>query len=94
MDRYGFYQRQGGGLLFVILLIVFLGAIAWLIISAIQHRHPHAYGQWSDQSHPHGPPPTPGRDDDPMRILDRRFASGEIDEEEYQRRRKVLSGNP
>jgi uncharacterized membrane protein len=29
-----------------------------------------------------------------MRILDRRFASGEIDEEEYQRRRKVLSGNP
>jgi uncharacterized membrane protein len=27
-----------------------------------------------------------------MRILDKRFASGEIDEDEYQRRRSVLKG--
>jgi uncharacterized membrane protein len=92
MDRYGFYQQRGGGLLFLILLFIFIGAIAWLIISAIQSRHPHAHYQWSDRSHPHAPTPT--RDDDPMRILDRRFASGEIDEEEYRRRRNVLSGNP
>ena len=30
---------------------------------------------------------------DPMRILDRRFAKGEIDEDEYQRRRNVLKEN-
>jgi putative membrane protein len=94
MDRYGFYQQQGDGLLFLILLFLFLGAIAWLIISAIQNRHPHAHNQWWDRSHPHAPSGAPGRDDDPLRILDRRFASGEIDEDEYQRRRKVLSGNP
>jgi putative membrane protein len=94
MMRYGYYQDQGGGFLFVILFILFLAAIAWFIISSIQHRHPHTHGPWSNQSHGHGPPPAPGRDDDPMRILDRRFASGEIDEEEYQRRRKLLGGNP
>ncbi|HEY5121274.1 MAG TPA: SHOCT domain-containing protein [Acidimicrobiales bacterium] len=94
MMRYGYYQDQGGGLLLVILLIVFLGAIAWLIISSMQHRHHHGPGPWSDQARGYGQPPAPGRDDDPMRILDRRFASGEIDEDEYQRRRKLLGGNP
>jgi uncharacterized membrane protein len=28
-----------------------------------------------------------------MRILDKRFASGEIDEEDYQRRRQVIKEN-
>jgi putative membrane protein len=30
--------------------------------------------------------------DDPLDILRRRYAAGEIDEEEYQRRRKTLTG--
>ena len=34
-----------------------------------------------------------GRAPDPRRILDERFARGEIDEEEYQRRRSVLKGS-
>jgi uncharacterized membrane protein len=36
----------------------------------------------------------PGRQKfDPTRILDKRFASGEIDEDEYQRRRGILRGD-
>lgn len=34
-----------------------------------------------------------GRRIDPMRILDKRFAAGEIDEDEYKRRRDVLKEN-
>jgi uncharacterized membrane protein len=30
--------------------------------------------------------------DDPLEILRRRYAAGEIDDEEYQRRRKTLTG--
>jgi putative membrane protein len=32
------------------------------------------------------------RADDPLEILRRRYAAGEIDDEEYQRRRKMLTG--
>jgi putative membrane protein len=36
-------------------------------------------------------PPTAASDfDDPFRILDERFARGEIDEDEYKRRRELL----
>lgn len=36
-------------------------------------------------------PPSPPAGGDPVRLLDERFARGEIDEEEYQRRRDVLN---
>ncbi|CAL9607790.1 SHOCT domain-containing protein [Streptomyces sp. enrichment culture] len=37
-----------------------------------------------------GPGRPPARDDSPLTVLGRRFASGEIDEEEYWRRLSVL----
>ncbi|MGZ3587816.1 MAG: SHOCT domain-containing protein [Candidatus Limnocylindrales bacterium] len=42
-----------------------------------------------------GPPPAaagPGAPPDPLAILRERYARGEIDEEEYERRRRTLSG--
>jgi putative membrane protein len=36
-------------------------------------------------------PPAP-RSDDPLEVLRQRYARGEIDEEEYERRRRVLGG--
>ncbi len=38
-----------------------------------------------------GLPPAP-HSEDPLEILRQRYARGEIDDEEYQRRRKVLTG--
>jgi hypothetical protein len=59
-----------------------------------QHEHRNGHGCGCDNGgaprHGHGP----GRHRiDPMRILDKRFASGEIDEEDYQRRRQVIKEN-
>ena len=46
----------------------------------------HGHGEGREQG--------PGRQGfDPMRILDKRFAAGEIDEDEYLRRRTVLKEN-
>jgi putative membrane protein len=42
-----------------------------------------------------GPPPAaagPGTPPDPLAILRERYARGEIDDEEYERRRRTLSG--
>ncbi|WP_446458455.1 SHOCT domain-containing protein, partial [Streptomyces rochei] len=36
------------------------------------------------------PPPPPAPDDSPITVLGHRFASGEIDEDEYWRRLSVL----
>lgn len=46
-------------------------------------------GHGHDHDHGHAPGAR-RRGFDPMRILDKRFANGEIDEDEYQRRRNVL----
>jgi putative membrane protein len=50
---------------------------------------------------PGPPPPAPGgsttpvapRPDDPLEILRQRYARGEIDEDEFERRRRTLSGS-
>jgi putative membrane protein len=68
----------GGWLVMVAMMVVFWGAIAWVIVTLIRHNgsltHPASTGT------------------DGMRILDERFARGEIDEAEYQRRRELLRG--
>lgn len=62
------------------------------------HEGEHAHVEPAEHAHRHGPEFAFGRGPgrprlDPKRILDKRFASGEIDEDEYQRRLQVLREN-
>jgi putative membrane protein len=82
----------GGGFLVAELFVVALGLAFWgglivLIFLGIRWllRQDRGGSQGSGGS---GGPPA----DDPYEILRRRYAAGEIDDEEYARRRKTLAG--
>ena len=63
--------------------VVFVGLIA-LVVWAVTRPRPQAYGP---------PPPAPAQGPlSPMDILQRRFASGEINADEYQKARDLLKG--
>jgi putative membrane protein len=68
----------GGWFVMVAMMVVFWGAIAWVVVTLIRQN-----------GLPSHPRPT---GTEPMRILDERFARGEIDEAEFQRRRELLRG--
>jgi len=70
----------GGWLALVVLFILVASAVAALVVTAgARPRDP-------------GPPPSrlDGPDAEAERILQRRFAAGEIDEEDFRRRRALL----
>jgi len=71
----------GGWLVMVAMMVVFWGAIAWVVVTLIRQNGTRTVAHLD-------------RGTDAMRILDERFARGEIDEEEYQRRRDLLRGPP
>lgn len=73
----------GGFILTILFLVVIVAAIGALFSST---RH------WTRHTpYPPGPPSTGRPDhDEALAILERRFATGEIDEEEFVRRRQVL----
>lgn len=67
------------GLIFWGLVIVALVlGVRWLIRQNSQDRYA-------------GPPPAGSTGEDPLDVLRHRYARGEIDEEEYERRRKTLN---
>jgi putative membrane protein len=68
----------GGWIVMVAMMVVFWGAIAWVIVTLVR------------QGDSRSQPGSSGAE--PIRILDERFARGEIDEVEYQRRRELLRG--
>jgi len=83
----------GGGfwlaeLFAVALAVVFWGGLIVLIVLGIRwflrQERGAGHGPGAGQA---GPPA-----EDPLEILRRRYAAGEIDDEEYQRRRKTLRG--
>jgi putative membrane protein len=66
----------------ILLNLAFWGGLVLLIVGAVKQFRPGP-----------GQAPRPDDADDPaMRILEERFARGEIDAEEFQRRREVLRG--
>jgi putative membrane protein len=72
----------GGWFAMVVMMVVFWGAIAWVVVTLIRRN-----GSNASSVAPRGPATSDAR-----QILDERFARGEIDEAEYQRRRDVLGG--
>jgi putative membrane protein len=87
MMHYGY--GNGGGhwglwVLMIIAMVVFWGALAWIIVTLIRHRGTPPVPTEAPPSS--GSPPPSGA----LVILDERFARGEIDEEEYTRRRTLL----
>jgi putative membrane protein len=78
-DQWGW--GVGGLFVMVVFMLLFWGAIIALVVWAVR------------QFRPPGPPPPPAHGGDPaMRILEERFARGEIDADEFTRRRDTLRG--
>ena len=81
------YYNNGGahwGLWFVMIVaaLVFFGILAWVVVSIFRQRDQHGVGVTQ-------PPPAAGSDA-ALRILDERLARGEIEVDEYTRRRDLL----
>jgi putative membrane protein len=81
MDGWG----TGTGIVAVVLLGVLVASVVSLILTDVMTRRAGA-----GPSAGHEPDTRP--DSEAKRILDRRFAAGEIDEEEYHRRAAALRG--
>ena len=65
--------------------LVFFGILTWAVLSIIRQRDAHGGGG--------SQPPPPGAGSDALRILDERLARGEIEVDEYTRRRDLLKGS-
>jgi putative membrane protein len=83
-----YYDNSGGHwgfwILMIVAMLVFWGILAWAVVTIIRHK-----------SADHGPvAQTPaGASSDALRILDERLARGDIDVDEYTRRRDLLKGS-
>ena len=89
--RHHFFGGRGlrfihGLLVLLVLALLFAGAVALAVVLFSRSRH---------LSHPIVPATGHvGTPTEASRILDERFARGEIDDEEYQRRKALLGRGP
>ena len=91
--HYGYGYGNGGDhwgmwILMIIAMVVFWGALAWIIVTVVRHR---GVTGAAPASPPASLPSSPAADG--LRILHERFARGEIDEDEYKRRRALIEGS-
>jgi putative membrane protein len=88
------YEHGGGdgrGILALIFLILIIGAVIWVVTALMRERDYRHHGHLDKQAP--GDLPAP-RGSDAVRILDERFARGEIDADDYQQRRDLLRNHP
>ncbi|MGH2466146.1 MAG: SHOCT domain-containing protein [Candidatus Limnocylindrales bacterium] len=80
------------GLLFVLVWIIVVALVIAALVLAVRWLWRADQGSRYGRPGP-GAPAVPGaRPDDPLEILRGRYARGEIDDEEYERRRRTLGG--
>ena len=78
----------GGGhhwaaaILFLVLIAVILGALAWAIVMILRQREHQTSGAAATVA-----------GSDALKILDERFARGEIEPDDYKARRDLLGGS-
>jgi putative membrane protein len=77
MMGYGWGMGLAGWIFMGLFWVVVIGLVVWAVIALLPGSRP--AGQ--------------GRPETPEQILDRRFALGEIDAEQYRRAREVLVGH-
>jgi putative membrane protein len=83
-DPYGW--GLGGFFLMLVFMVLFWGGIIALVVWGVRQFRPGPSSSSFSSS--------PGGDADPaLRILEERFARGEIDEDEFRRRREILRGH-
>jgi putative membrane protein len=81
MMYYSGYPSHWGWMIFVtIAMIVFWIAVIWAVAWTVTSAMQHRT------------PPAP-RELDALAVLNRRYAAGELDDAEYERRREVLRGS-
>jgi uncharacterized membrane protein len=80
------------GILMLFVLLVGAG-VAALIVWAVRASGKPAYAMGAPSAQAGAPPPQAARET-PLEILARRFASGEITPDEYQKARDLLAGGP
>jgi putative membrane protein len=83
------YYDNGGThwglwIVMIVAMLIFFAILAWAVVSLVRQRDAHARA---------GTPLPPAAGSDPFRILDERLARGEIDTDEYTRRRDLLKAN-
>lgn len=85
---YGYPPLGWGGVVvgLLLLLILLIALVIWIVLVIGRERQRHGPGQsWGTG------PSTPSSD--ALKILDERFARGEIDADEYTERRDLLKGS-
>jgi len=91
MMNYGYTHNGwgvGGWLLMFLMMIVFWGAVVWIVVTFVRQRDHHHHDGSAGVSPATAPFP------DPFKILDERLAKGDIDVEEYEKRRTALRSSP
>ena len=73
----------------IVAMVVFWGALAWIVVTLVRHRAPSTTTASPAASAASLPLPSP----DALGILNERLARGDIDEQEYTRLRALIEGS-